>query len=489
MTNLRQEYLVSGFTVILPSLVRQGIVPEASSIWPATVFPLAIASTTLIFGRLADMYGGRSIYLCGLIWLAIWSVIIGFSNNEVMMNISRAMQGIGASAILPSGLMLMGATYHPGTRKNMVFCIFGACGPFGFFLGIFVAGVAAFTTQWCYYFWVAAALSACTALVAFYTLPNIELAQRRQDLWYSTPSRVSRRLILDEGKAIQMDWAGGSLLGISISLILFSLIDSSQAPHGWKTPYIYVCFTLGIFLMLVTVWVEKCIAGCPLIPHSFVTKAQIPALLTSLFLFYGCLGIFLLHASQYMEQSMGANPLQVVAWYTPMIAGGCIISIFGGCVLHLVSGTLLLVIAGLAWITAPLLFAVAPQDANYWGYIFPSMMCATIGIDVTFNVCNIHITTNTSRNQQGFVGAIIAFLLHCGSTTCLALADIVKRETQKVLGDRKSCQAVFWLEVGCAIIATLILVAFVRVGEAKNDLRVEEKLEVVEKEENQHGGR
>lgn len=82
---------------------------------------------------------------------------------------------------------------------------------------------------------------------------------------------------------------------------------------------------------------------------------------------------------------------------------------------------------------------IAPQDANYWGYIYPSMMCATIGIDVTFNVCNIHITTNTSRNQQGFVGAIIAFLLHCGSTTCLGLADIIKRETRNVLRDRKSC--------------------------------------------------
>lgn len=449
-------------------MVRQSVVTEASSIWPAAVFPLAIASTTLIFGRLADIYGGRSIYLYGFVWLAVWSAITGFSNNEVMMTISRIMQGIGASAILPSGLMLMGATYRPGPRKNMAFCIFGACGPFGFFLGIFVAGIAGFTTQWRYYFWVAGALSACTTIVAFYSLPNIELPRRQHDVWYSTP----RRHVLDEGKAIQMDWAGGLLLGISISLILFSLIGSSQAPQGWKTPYIYACFTLGLVLMLVAICVEKYIATCPLIPHSFVAKAQIPALLTSLFLFYGCLGIFLLHASQYMEQSMGANPLRVVAWYTPMIVGGCIISIFGGYVLHLVSGTLLLVIAGFSWTIAPLLFAIAPQDATYWKYVFPSMVCATFGIDVTFNVCNIHITTNTSKNQQGFAGAIIAFLLHCGGTTCLALADIVKRESQHILGYRKSCQAVFWLEVGFAITATLILIAFVRVGEAKNDSRV-----------------
>ncbi|KFX88315.1 hypothetical protein V490_07722 [Pseudogymnoascus sp. VKM F-3557] len=351
MSQILTEYLVSGFTVILPSLVSQGIVPEASSIWPAAVFPLAIASTTLIFGRLADMYGGRSIYLYGFIWLAIWSVIIGFSNNEVMMIISRAMQGIGASAILPSGLMLMGATYHPGTRKNMVFCIFGACGPFGFFLGIFVAGVAAATTE-------------TTGPMVFKPESGLTAHSRR-----------------GQGNPNGLGW------GKSVGYL--------RQPHS-----------------------------------VFINR--------------------LVSSTSRMEDA-----------------------------LHLC----------LAWITAPLLFAVAPQDANYWGYIFPSMMCATIGIDVTFNVCNIHITTNTTRNQQGFAGAIIAFLLHCGGTMCLGLADIVKRETQNVLGDRKSCQAVFWLEVGCAIIATLILVAFVRVGEAKNDLRVEEKLEAAEKEENQHSGK
>jgi hypothetical protein len=201
-----------------------------------------------------------------------------------------------------------------------------------------------------------------------------------------------------------------------------------------------------------------------------------PSLLLSLFLFYGSLGVFLLHASQYMEQSMGASTLQTVAWYTPMAAGGCIISIFGGYVLHLLSGTILLTIAGTAWIIAPLLFAVAPINASYWAYIFPSMLCATIGIDITFNVCNIYITTSTPYDQQGFAGAIIAFLLHFGGTTCLAMADIVKRNTQSSLGERKSCQAVFWLEVGCAAMATIILVGFIRIGEAKSDLTVEERL-------------
>jgi MFS family permease len=126
---------VSGFTVILPGLIRSHMIPESSSIWPASMFSLAVASTTLVFGRLGDMYGGRRLYICGSIWLAIWSIVIGFVQNEVLLNLARAFQGIGASAILPSGLMLMGTIYRPGTRKNMAFAVYGACAPFGFFLG------------------------------------------------------------------------------------------------------------------------------------------------------------------------------------------------------------------------------------------------------------------------------------------------------------------------------------------------------------------
>jgi hypothetical protein len=107
------------------------------------MFSLAVASTTLIFGRLADMYSGRRIYICGSVWLAVWSLVIGFARNEILLDLSRAFQGIGASAMLPSGLMLMGRIYRPEKRKNMVFSIYGACAPFGLF-SLFAEGSKAY---------------------------------------------------------------------------------------------------------------------------------------------------------------------------------------------------------------------------------------------------------------------------------------------------------------------------------------------------------
>lgn len=62
-----------------------------------------------------------------------------------------------------------------------------------------------------------------------------------------------------------------------------------------------------------------------------------------------------------------------------MCVGGVIISVLGGYVLHLINGTILIVASGLGWVLASALFALVPVGGNYWAWVFPSMIGATIG--------------------------------------------------------------------------------------------------------------
>ena len=141
MSQIITEFFVSGFGVILPTLITDLDIPRASSVWPASAFSLVIASTLLVLGRLGDKFGGYPLYLAGLTWFIVWSVVAGFSISPLMLDISRALQGLGAAAYLPAGTMLLGKVYRPGPRKNIVFSIYGTCAVIGFFVGIFVAGV------------------------------------------------------------------------------------------------------------------------------------------------------------------------------------------------------------------------------------------------------------------------------------------------------------------------------------------------------------
>ena len=406
-------------------------------------------------------------YVAGFAWLSIWSLVAGFSVNDVMLNFCRALQGLGPAAFLPSSIMILGSIYRPGPRKNLVFSIYGACAPMGFFIGIFFAGVTAEFTRWGWYFWIGAVLATITAITAYLCIPSDVLEKR------NSPDRPS------------MDWPGSVLIVSGLILFTFAIIDSSHAPRQRKTPYIYILFIIGSLLLLAAVYVEARVAKQPLLPASLFKVPSMPALVVALFFTYGSLGVFLLYATFYMENIMSASPLQVVAWYVPMALGGCIISTTGGFILHRLPGTILITISGISWIIAPLLFAIAPQGAMYWAYIFPAMICATIGIDITFNVANIFITTSLPQRQQGLAGAIIMLLLHLGIAVCLGFADIVQTYTLASLGLRRSYHAVFWLEVGFAATALVILVSFVKIKRAESEMTVDEREEIERKEKDE----
>ncbi|EDN03242.1 predicted protein [Histoplasma mississippiense (nom. inval.)] len=122
MSQVLAEYFISGFNVVLPSLVEELNIAESSAVWPASAFSLVVAATLLIFGRISDMIGGYPVYVFGMAWLFVWSVVAGFSRNRLMLIFCRTLQGIGPAAYLPSSMMLLAKVYRPGPRKNMRAC-------------------------------------------------------------------------------------------------------------------------------------------------------------------------------------------------------------------------------------------------------------------------------------------------------------------------------------------------------------------------------
>ncbi|MCJ1304914.1 hypothetical protein MMC08_007727 [Hypocenomyce scalaris] len=358
------EYFISGFNLILPTLTTALDIPVDSQTWPASAFSLVTGAFLLPFGRLADMYGGYPVFMFGLGWFFLWSLIAGFSVNALMLDFCRALQGLGPAAFLPSGIMLMGSIYRPGPRKNLVFSIYGACSPFGFFTGIFVAGLSGQFLRWGWYFWIGSIMLGMVAVTAVLTVPS---------------DRAER-----QASQIKMD----------------------------------------------------CI-----------------------------------------ESILGAGPLLTTAWYAPMAIGGLVLALIGGFFLHLLPGTILLGLSGIGYLVSVLLFAIIPENPNYWAYIFPAMLCATLGVDVTYSVTNIFITTNMPRNRQGLAGALINSTVFLGIALFLGFADIAVTAPSR-LGLKQSYKVAFWFAVGCSTLSLLLFLVFIRIGKAKSDLTADEKAEL-----------
>lgn len=465
MSQLMTDFFVSGFTVLLPTLIHELDIPQASSVWPATAFSLVIASTLLVFGRLGDMWGGYPVFIGGLAWLLLWSIIAGFSVDPVMLNICRALQGFGPAASLPSGVMLMGSVYRPGPRKNLVFAIYGTSAVFGFFGGIVVAGLVGQFLRWGFFFWIGGILTAITLVTSYFSVPH------------SRPEKAAE-------SDVKMDYFGALTIICGLTLTVFSITQSAHAPSGWQTPYIPVCFSLGILSLCAAAYVETYISPQPLLPASIFKAPAMTPLLMALFLLYGTWGIFSVYGTLYFQNIMGASPLQVVAWYVPLGIAGLLLSVVEGFLLHVVPGRVLLIISGLGALGSQLLLALIPlSGGNYWAWIFPATILSTIGIDISTIYMTVFVTTVLPVAQQGLAGGLINSTLHLGVGVVLGLTDIVQSMTVEGQGLGASYKNTFWFGVAAGGSSLLLMAVWGKLPAAKSDLTADEKEELMREAE------
>lgn len=441
MSQILTEYFVSGFNILLPTLTKDLDIPAASSVWPATAFSLSIASTLLFFGRLGDQYGGYIVYMCGLSWLVIWSIIAGFSQNSLMLIFCRALQGIGPAAFLPTGVQLIGSAYRPGPRKNIIFSIYGSAAVAGFFLGIFFAGVVAQYAAFGWYFWIGAILAALTLIISFACIPSDGAEKRRQNL--------------------KMDWIGSAVIISGVVLLVFSITQSAHA--GWHNAYIPTLFSISIMLLVAAFYFEGWVAKSPLMPPDVFAVPCMTPLFFAIFVLYGTIGIFLLFGTQYFRDVMGVEPLQLVAWYTPMAIGGVCLAITEGLLLAIVSGRILLIISGCGSLGAMLLLALVPVGGNYWAYIFPAMILGTMGIDLSVTLVMVFVTTQLPLARQGLAGGFVNSVLQLGMAIAIGLTDIIRTQTEPYAGQVQSYKNVFWFGVAAGGLSLIILTIWGRV--------------------------
>ena len=251
-------------------------IPESARTWPAGVINLTTACLLLPFARLADRYGARVVFLLGHVWLLIWSLICGFSQNTTMLIVCRAMQGLGPGAFMPAGLALLARTYRPGPRKNIVFSLYGAFACIGFYLGIFLGAVSAEFLTWRWYFWIGAILCLVLVVSGYFFIP---------------------KNLGDKDPLIRMDWWGVATIVPGLVLVVFALTDGAHAPDGWATPYVYVTLIIGVLFLAGAVYVEGWVSVNPLLPAEMFKTKYIKRLCVAMFCAYGVFGLFLFYAS------------------------------------------------------------------------------------------------------------------------------------------------------------------------------------------------
>ncbi|WP_327670318.1 MULTISPECIES: MFS transporter [unclassified Streptomyces] len=116
--------------------------------WAVTAFALPSGGFLLLFGRIGDLYGRRRIFLSGLALFGAASLLATFAWDPASFLAGRALQGMGAAAIVPTGMSLLTTTFPEGPQRDKALGISGTLMSLGFTVGMVAGGVLTDALGW-----------------------------------------------------------------------------------------------------------------------------------------------------------------------------------------------------------------------------------------------------------------------------------------------------------------------------------------------------
>ncbi|WP_327436024.1 MFS transporter [Streptomyces sp. NBC_01201] len=229
----------SVLNVALPVLGEDLGLSRSGLQWAVTAFALPSGGFLLLFGRIADLFGRRRLFLAGLAVFGLSSLLATLAWDPVPFLAGRALQGLGAAVIVPAGMSLLTTTFPEGPLRDRALGINGTVLALGFTVGMVAGGVLTDTLGWRS----TMALLTGAALIVFVLAPKV-----------LTESRPPGRPKLDVPGAVTVT---GGLLALIHSL-------STAAVRGFGGADVRVTLVLGVALLAAFVVVESR-AAAPLV--------------------------------------------------------------------------------------------------------------------------------------------------------------------------------------------------------------------------------
>lgn len=441
-----------GLLIALPKIGDEFHVHGGTLGWTLSATSLATGAVLLFMGQLADTIGRRRLLLASYIWFTFMSLGGGLVRNPTGFFILRAMQGISGASAVPSAVGIIGAGYMPGKRKNRAMATFSAGAPIGFVIGVIVGGICSEILNWHSILYFYSILYGLTSIIGFVVIPK--------------DAPIPREEFVQKLKS--MDY-GGIVLAISgLTLFIFSLSQWNNAVGGWGNTYIICCLVIGVVLMVSFVIYEVYIPARPIMPMYLWKNVQFCLTMTvgacGWMLYVGVLAYY---ATLYFQDLRHASAILTTAYYVPQAIMGILINVFAALVLHKIPGKILLMIAMGGFFASSLLWSFVDLHTSYWALPFPAFLLIVVGLDLAYNICNMHILSQVGKNMQSTAAGIFNTVLQISSaiglsiSTGIVAAKVPDNATpeQTMMGYRAAYQ--FALAIASL---GLLLSFFVRIG-------------------------
>src|SRR3954454_20215208 len=252
--------------------------------WVVDAYTLALAAVVLTTASLADRLGRRKVFAAGLIIFTVTSAAAAAATEITMLNIIRALQGVGAAAMFATSMALLAHEFPEAKERAKALGIYGATIGGSFAFGPLVGGALTSAFGWRSIFIINIPIGiAALAITKKYVRESRDPQPRR------------------------IDWAGQVALTGGLFLLVLALLRGNDV--GWGSTEIVAELSGAAFLLVLFTLIERRVKD-PMLPLGFFripsfAGAQIAAFSISASLF----AVFI-YAVIYMQQVLGLTPIE-----------------------------------------------------------------------------------------------------------------------------------------------------------------------------------
>ncbi|MEU9666326.1 MFS transporter [Streptomyces bobili] len=324
--------------------------------WFVNAYVLSFACLLMTGAALGDRFGRRRVFVAGVVLFTLASAGCGLADTSGQLIAFRAVQGVGAAAVMPLSLTLLSQAV-PERLRGMALGVWSGVSGLAVAMGPVVGGAVVEGLDWRWMFWI-------NVPVCLIAIPLVLFALRESSL-----------------PGARLDMAGMVLAAAGLCAVVWAIVHGE--PDGWTSATVLGAFAAGVVLLAVFVAWEARVAQ-PMLPLSFYrVRAFTLTNLVSAAMYFGVFGsLFLL--AQYLQIAPPRTPLEAgvrtLPWtlmpmFVAPVAGLLIDRVGGG---RLMALGLLLQGVGLGWINL-----VTGTDTAYSSLVGP-MIVAGVGMGLVF---------------------------------------------------------------------------------------------------------
>jgi EmrB/QacA subfamily drug resistance transporter len=384
--------------VALPTIVTQ-LGGQELLTWTITIYLLTSTITVPFYGKLSDLYGRKPLLMIGITLFLTGSVLSGLSGDMTQLIIFRGIQGLGAGALFPISLAVIGDLFTPAERGKYQ-GLFGAVFGLSSIIGPLLGGFLTEQISWHWIFFVNLPIGIVALVVIWRLLPTV----KRPD--------ASRNL----------DFLGAGVFIFAVGSLLIGLTNKQSS--DWNTFEVGGLILIGLALGAVFTLVESR-AKEPIVPLDLwkirTYSASIVATFLISFGFFGA-AVFL---PQWFQFVQGATPTNSGLYSLALLAGLIISSVGAGILVSRTGKYKALVIGGLVVMAAGLLLMTQIRADTPLPVLWAWMFVAGLGIGPTLSVFTIIIQNAVPIRALGVATSNLTFFRQIGGSIGLALLGTV----------------------------------------------------------------